>query len=59
MKIIVDRLPESEKDCPYCKYAASDKNYNYECQFDHKKCNLDADYFRLKCRWLRCHQSSD
>lgn len=58
MKIIVDRLPESEKDCPYSRYAtgANIKENYYQCLMDRKKCNLFDDYFRRKCRWLQCYE---
>lgn len=59
MKIIVDRLPKSEKDCPYSRYVtgALIKDY-YQCLMDRKKCNLFDDYFRRKCRWLRCYEEN-
>lgn len=58
MKIIVNRLPESETDCPFIVSVIKEKEHCYQCKMDHKKCNLFDDYFRRKCRWLQCHEEN-
>ena len=59
MKYLVDRLPETQKDCnnsewkPYPPFIEAPGRYI--CKIDKKNCNLDEDHSGtcVSCRWLK------
>lgn len=53
MKFIVNRLPESKKECPFSE--PGKVKLEYVCKMDKKRCNLDKDYpiTCMSCRWLK------